>query len=546
MFRSFFLAVFLSMTSLSFCQKQPRQPKLVIGIVVDQMRADFVYRFDQYYGEGGFRRFLSQGFDCRNTNYNYQPTITGPGHAAIYTGSVPAYNGIVANDWFDRGWGKMRYVVSDPDVLPVGTEASTGKMSPRSLLATTVTDELRLSNNKQSKVVGVCLKDRGSVLPAGHLPTAAYWFDNKTGNMVTSSYYAKDLPQWVKDFNAKKVPDSYLSKPWETLLPIEKYNLGLANGSAYRKPFTKETENKFPHDLPKIKADESYELLRKTPFGNSYTLDFAFEAIKNEQLGADDITDFLALSFSSTDYVGHQFGINSIEIQDTYARLDRDLKRLFDYIDKNIGMENVLVFLSADHGAGQTPDYLVANGIPSGFFPENGLKEKLNEVVSSTFGKADWIEDYGSQQVYLNLKTISDKKADKAAIIETLRTYLKTQPGVQEVWDISNPEALVTNGNENRQRLFNGVHPNRSGEIAIVLQPSWFEGEYSAHEGTTHGSGWTYDTHVPLLWLGWKIKNGSSSAPVSISDIAVTLSDLLNISTPNAAVGKPISDMIKK
>ncbi|MBD3584085.1 alkaline phosphatase PafA [Flavobacterium selenitireducens] len=548
--KSFVAIALLFFGLASMAQKKGKseiqRPKLVIGIVVDQMRADYVYRFAEYYGEGGFKRFLRQGFDCRNTNYNYVPTYTGPGHAAIYTGSVPAFNGIISNDWYDRSWGKVRYCVSDPNVKSVGTEASTGKMSPASLLSTTVTDELRLSNNKQSKVIGVCLKDRGSVLPAGHMPTGAYWFDNTTGNFVTSSFYADDLPQWVKDFNAKKLPDFYLSKPWETVYPIERYKLGLADGDDYRNNFKGETTGKFPHNLPEIRKNLGYELLRKIPMGNTFTLDFALEAIQKENLGKGKYTDFLALSFSSTDYVGHQFGINAIELQDTYVRLDKDLERLFSYIDKNIGMENVLIFLSADHGAAQTPDYLTDNGVPAGFLPETEFKKQLNEFVSENFGKGDWIEDYGSQQIYLNYKTIDEKKADVSAIVQKLRQYVKKLPGIQEVWDIHDPEAIVTSGNEHHSRIANGIHPKRSGDIAIMLQPGWLEGEYSAHKGTTHGSGWSYDTHVPLLWLGWKIRNGSSSAPVYISDIAPTVSDLLHISFPNATVGKPISDMILK
>lgn len=522
------------------------RPKLVIGIVVDQMRADYVYRFMPYYGEGGFKRLLNEGFNCRNTNYNYIPTYTGPGHAAIYTGTTPAFNGIISNDWYDRGWGKSRYVVSDPTVKPVGTEASTGKMSPASLYSTTVTDELRLSNNKQSKVIGVCLKDRGSVLPAGHMPTAAYWYDNTTGNWVTSSYYASELPQWVQRFNSKKPADQYLSSDWKTLLPIEKYNLGLEDGADYRNNFKGETDGKFPHRLSEIKKTEGYELLRKTPFGNTFTLDFALETLEKEKMGTGPYTDFLALSFSSTDYVGHQFGINAIELQDTYARLDRDLERLFSYLDKNYGMNNVLIFLSADHGGAQTPDYLLANGIPAGFLQDKGLKAKLNDEVSQYFGQADWIENYDNLQVHLNYKTIEEKKANVSEIIEKLRLYLKRIPGVQEVWNIHETEKIGASGNDLRVRMANGVNPKRSGDLAIFLQPGWLEGEYAAHKGTTHGSGWSYDTHVPLLWLGWKIKNGSSSEPVDITDIAPTVSDLLSISFPNATIGRPLSDMILK
>lgn len=535
----------LGSLSLSAQKKSgiPAQPKLVIGIVVDQMRSDYVYRFADKYGEGGFKRFLSKGFDCRNTHYNYVPTYTGPGHAAVYTGTVPAYNGIISNDWYDRTTKKSVYVAGDESVTSVGTESAAGKMSPANLLTTTVTDELRLSNNRQSKVIGICLKDRGSIMPAGHLPSAAYWFDNKTGNWITSTYYTPDLPQWVKDFNAKKLCDSYLSKPWMTLLPIENYTVGLENGSDFRHPYKGEKENRFPHDLPAIKAEGGYELMRSTPFGDSFTVDFAIEAMQREQLGKGKFTDFLALSFSCTDYVGHQFGINAIETQDTYVRLDRDLERLFAHLDKTIGMDNVLVFLTADHGAGQTPDYLASLGIPAGFLPTKTLKADLNKLISGQYGEGDWIEYYGNQQVYFNYTTIAEKNADRTKVAQTVLAYLRKAPGVQEVFDISDPSKL-SDGNPQHGRISNGVSPMRSGDIAILLQPAWFEGEYAAHAGTTHGSGWSYDTHVPLLWMGWKIKNGSSAQPVSIADIAVTVSDLLRISFPNAAIGKPLSDLI--
>ncbi|RYG23217.1 MAG: alkaline phosphatase family protein, partial [Chitinophagaceae bacterium] len=299
--RILFLVILLS-GIIGVSQKKPAQPKLVIGIVVDQMRADYVYRFYDKLGDGGFKRFLKKGFDCRNTNYDYVPTYTGPGHAAIYTGTPPALNGIVSNDWYDRESKKNVYVAGDDNTEPVGTSSASGKMSPHRLLTTTVTDELRLSNNQQSKVIGVCLKDRGSIMPSGHMPNGAYWFDNTTGNWITSTYYSKDLPQWVKDFNGKKLCDSYLSKPWTTLYPIEKYTVGLPNGAPFRHAYKGEAENKFPHDLPAIKDKTGYELMRSTPFGDSFTVDFAIETLQNEKMGMGNFTDFLALSFSCTDY----------------------------------------------------------------------------------------------------------------------------------------------------------------------------------------------------------------------------------------------------
>lgn len=521
----------------------PDRPKLVVGIVVDQMRADYVYRFAHHYGNGGFKRLLARGFDCRNTHYNYVPTYTGPGHAAVYTGSVPAYNGIVSNDWYDRRSKKEVYVAGDDSVESVGTDSKAGKMSPVNLLSTTVTDELRLSNNRQSKVIGIGLKDRGSILPAGHIPSAAYWFDSKTGNWITSTYYRDDLPQWVQDFNARKLCDAYLSKPWTTLLPIESYTMGLENGSEFRQPYKGEKENRFPHDLPTLRNESGYGLMRSTPFGNAFTVDFALETLEKERLGQGNFTDFLAISFSSTDYVGHQFGINAIELQDTYVRLDRDLERLFNHLDKTIGMDNVLIFLTADHAAGQTPAYLQSLRISAGSIPTKTIKADINKAISEVFGQGDWVEYYGNQQVYFNYATIEAKKADRSKVTRAVMDFLRTMPGVQEVHALSDTGTL-NDGNPQRQRIANGVSPHRSGDVVMMLQPGWFEGEYAAQAGTTHGSGWTYDTHVPLLWMGWKIRNGSSAQPVSITDIAVTVSDLLRISQPSAAIGNPISDLI--
>lgn len=522
-----------------------KHPKLVIGIVVDQMRYDYLYRFADKYGKGGFNRFLSQGFECSNTNYNYVPTYTGPGHAAIYTGTTPQYNGIIANDWYDAKIGRSVYVTEDTTVTTIGSESTAGKMSPRKLLSTTITDELQLSNNKQSKVIGICLKDRGSILPAGHFPAAAYWFDNKSGNWITSSYYANQLPLWVQQFNTKKLCDQYLAKPWTTLFPIEQYTVGLANGSSFRNPYKGEEKNEFPHDLPAIKNAIGYELIRSTPFGNSFTVDFAIEALTQEKMGTGKFTDFLALSFSSTDYVGHQFGINAIETQDTYARLDKDLERLFAHLDKTIGMDNVLIFLTADHGAAETPAHMQSLNIPSGVFSSDKIKEKLSKHISAIYGEGNWILHYNNQQFWLNNVLIEEKKLNKKELVDNCILFLKKMEGVQDVYNTSELSQLNT-ANQHIDKLVLGISPIRSGDIAIVLQPGWFDAPYAAKGGTTHGSGFAYDTHVPLLWLGWKIKQGSSATPVNITDIAATLSNLLHISKTNASIGIPINKLINK
>jgi predicted AlkP superfamily pyrophosphatase or phosphodiesterase len=545
LFSFFMLSGFAQKATTKTIAVKSDHPKLVIGIVIDQMRYDYIYRFADKYGTGGFKRLLNNGFDCSNTNYDYVPTYTGPGHAAIYTGTTPYYNGIIGNDWYDRDLGRSVYVAEDTTVTSVGTTSNAGKMSPRKLLTTTITDELRLSNNKKSKVIGVCLKDRGAIMPAGHIPSAAYWFDNKSGNWITSTYYAAELPQWVQQFNNKKLPDSYLSKPWNTLYPIEKYTVGLDNGSPYRNNYKGEEANRFPHNLPAIREKIGYELMRSSPFGNAFTVDFAIETMNQEKMGRGNFTDFLAVSFSCTDYVGHQFGINSIELQDTYARLDKDLERLFNYVDKSIGMDNVVIFLTADHGAAQTPEQMKDMGIPSGIFSAEKLKEKLNAFISSVYGEGNWVLEYNNQQFWLNNKTIDDKKINRSELIDKCLTFIMKMQGVQDVYNISEIGQWKA-ADPHAQKLINGVNLQRSGDIAIVLQPGWFDAEYASHGGTTHGSGYSYDTHVPLLWMGWNIKHGASAASVHTTDIAATLSDLLHIPYTNASVGTPLTDIIKR
>ena len=518
-----------------------QQPKLVIGIVVDQMRYDYLYRFADKYEDGGFKRLLKDGFEFRDANLNYIPTFTGPGHAAIYTGTTPEYNGIIANDWYDKALKRSTYVTEDTTVYTIGSNSKAGLMSPKHLLSTTITDELRLSNNKQSRVIGISIKDRGAILPAGHIANAAYWFDDETGNFITSSYYTPALPQWVVDFNKKKIYDKYLSKPWQTLYPITAYTVGLPNGSSFRLSYKGETENKFPHDIPAIRKVEGNGVLRSTPFGNSFTIDFAMEALKQEALGKGPATDFLTLSLSSTDYVGHQFGINSIELQDTYARLDRDLARFFSFLDQYIGMDNVVIFLTADHGAAETPLQMQSMHIPAGVFDSQTIAQKLNSKLSSSFGKGQWVLHYDNLQFWLNNNLIEEKQVDRDKLTGKAIEWLKKLPGVYSAFNAAHLLQLSTS-NEQIDQLVKGYSPLRSGDIILVLQPGWFDAPYAKDGGTTHGSGYTYDTHIPLIFMGGSIQPGSSATPVEVTDIAATLSDIMHIGKTNACIGKSLAD----
>lgn len=533
-------------------QEQLDRPRLVVGIVVDQMRYDYLYRYYDVYGPDGFRRLLREGFSCENTLYNYWPTYTGPGHAAIYTGTTPNINGIIANEWYDRQWGRRRYVTTDTTENAVGTSKPgdrSGRHSPRVLLSSTISDELRLAFAMKSKVVGVCLKDRGSILPAGHFPDACYWFDDQTGNWITSTYYAQQLPDWVNAFNRQEKARQYLDGIWDKLHQ-RPYRESYDNWRKYTNgnypPMSLVWPRSFPYDLRSWR-DSLYQkygfgLLRFVPEGNTITVDFAIEAIQKMELGQDEYPDMLCLSFSTPDYCGHQFGIHAEEVQDVYLRLDLEIARLLRFLEERLGKDNVLVFLTADHGAAETPLHLQDLGAPAGVFPESHLKDTLNAQLHKVFGlKKDFVLAVHNQQLWFNHRELGAKGLQTA--IQIAKTYLRAQPGVydaltmEEVMRMPAEYPFIA---ETRR----GLHPRRSGDMVFFLEPGWHaDDEYFGKGGTTHGSPYPYDTHVPLLWYGWKVKPGQTVEAVSITDIAPTLAALLRIMRPNGCTGKVIEDL---
>ena len=314
------------------------KPKLVVGIVVDQMRYDYLTRFESKLGEGGFKRMMREGFNCKNNHFNYVPTYTGPGHTSVYTGTTPKYHGIISNNWYDKDLKTSVYCAQDDSVSSVGTEGKAGKMSPHRMLTTSFADENRLFTQMRGKTIGIAIKDRGAILPAGHTANAAYWFHGMDeGVWITSTFYREDLPDWVKTFNASRSVDSYF-KVWDTFMPIESYIESGSDLNDFERGFTGKSTATFPYDLASLKSENGgYDILKTTAYGNSMTLDFALAALKGEALGQDDDTDVLAVSFSSTDYVGHNFGVNSKEVEDTYVRLDRDLEtREYSFHNKEL------------------------------------------------------------------------------------------------------------------------------------------------------------------------------------------------------------------
>ncbi|MCW3085596.1 MAG: hypothetical protein JWP12_2962 [Bacteroidetes bacterium] len=540
------VSIFCCLYSLATFAQTPAtvnaKPKLVVGIVVDQMRYDYIYRYWNKFGDGGFKRLVNEGFFCRNTNYNYVPTYTGPGHTSIYTGSTPAVHGIIANDWFDRKTGKYMYCAEDNSVVGVGTTAAEGKRSPANNLTTTITDELRVSSNMKSKVIGIALKDRSAIMPAGHTANAAYWYDGGVGSFISSTYYMTQLPQWVQDFNKKELPKKYLSQPWNTLLPIEQYTESIADDNKYETLAKGETKSVFPHNLPALMAaNGGLNLIRSTPFGNSLTKDFAMEVIKNEKMGTSGTTDFLAISFSSPDYIGHTWGPNSVEQEDDYIRLDKDLAELLTFLDQQIGKDNVLLFLTADHAAPEVPQYLMDLKIPGGYVDEAKITKDLKTYLSKTYGDTTLLSSYSNQQVFLNHKAIDDKKIVLQQIQEDVAAFLQNMEGVAEVLTATtmNNTAFIEGA---RYLMQKGYNAKRSGDVLVNYLPAWVDYQKT---GTTHGSPYSYDTHVPLLFYGWNIPHGSSSEQVVVPDIAATLAMMLNIQFPNGCTGKPISVLVK-
>lgn len=544
------LLVLLFCCSAAFAQKTATpaslaRPKLVVGIVVDQMRWDYLYRFYDRYGAGGFKRMLNEGFTCENTYINYIPTVTAIGHTTLYTGSVPAIHGIAGNDFIIQATGKTMYCAGDSTVESVGSTTAAGRMSPRNLLASTITDELKLATNFRSKVIGVALKDRGAILPAGHAANAAYWFDDANGSWISSTYYMNSLPSWVSAFNAQKLPARYLKQDWNTLYPIHTYVQSSADDNRYEGKYGTATTTTFPVKTSQLFTETNYGLIRSTPYGNTLTADFARAVVENENMGGGAVTDFLTVSFSSTDYMGHKMGINSIEIEDTYLRLDRDLASFFAFLDKKLGKGSYTVFLSADHGAAHNAYFLMDNKIPSGFWEGRKVLAELNRVLAESFGVKNLAISYSNYQIHLNNPLIEKSKLDERAIRKEVVRFLRQQPAIAFAADLNNiKEAHLPS--ELEKRMINGYNQKRSGPICFVLDPGWYSGNPNPGTGTTHGTWSPYDAHIPLLWMGWGIRHGSSNRPIEMTDVAATLAALLHIQEPNGSIGKPVEEVLKK
>lgn len=518
------------------------KPKLVVGIVVDQMRYDYLTRFWDKYGDDGFKRMINEGYNFKNNHFNYVPTFTGPGHTSVWTGTSPKNHGIIGNNWYDKFSGETVYCAGDGSVNPVGTESNAGKMSPHRMKSTSVADQNRLHTQMRGKTIGVALKDRGSILPAGHSANAAYWFHGQEeGKWITSSFYMEKLPKWVNDFNDSNVAESYL-KTWNTLYDIKTYTESGEDINDFEAGFKGKQNPSFPYDLAELrKENNGFEILKTVAYGNDLTTDFALKAIEAEELGLDNHTDFLTLSFSSTDYVGHNFGVNSKEIQDTYLRLDQNIAALLKELDKKVGEGKYTLFLTADHGATDVPSYLKSVKIPAGYFNSFEFLEELNTFVAEEFGDKNLIENVSNTQIFFDYDVLKKADIDAETLEKTIAHHILQLEQIAAVFTRSQ----LQNGNFTKgivASIQNGFNQKRSGDVVFVLDPGFIP--LISKTGSMHGSGFMHDTHAPLIFFGNGIKQGSTSQRSEIVDIAPTISSLLGIAFPNAATGKPLYIML--
>lgn len=538
--RKLLLILVISLFVISVkAQQDIARPKLVVGIVIDQMRWDYLYRYyERYAPTGGFKRLLNQGYTCENTLIPYAPTITACGHSSIYSGSVPAISGITGNFWWDREQMRSVYCTEDKSVNTVGSNSALGKMSPKNLLVTTICDELRLATNFRSKVIGISIKDRGGILPAGHSANGAYWYDNTVGTWITSTYYMNELPKWVNDFNGQGLVDKYYEKGWDMLYPANTYKQSTSDEKAYE---AKTVGTKFPYDLKKY-IGKNYGIVSSTPYGNSLTAEFTKAAITGEQLGADAITDFLAVSFSSPDYIGHSYGPNSIEAEDGFLKLDKELGSLLDFLDIKVGKGQYTVFLSADHGVANVPEFNQENKLPGGRVFMTDVTKKLNAKLNAAYKINNIIVSDENYQMHLNHTALDSAKIDEEEVIKWIVKDLATTTGIYRAFALEDLNEVPLN-NTIRKMLNNGYYPKRNGEIQVIPLPGYIDA-YS-QTGTTHGIWNPYDAHIPLLWYGWGIKHGKTNKETYMTDIAPTLAALLHIQMPSGSVGNVIEEVMK-
>lgn len=514
-------------------------PKLVVAILVDQLRYDYLEALHDHFAPGGFRFLAEKGAFLTFAHYNYAPTVTGPGHASFLSGSPPAMHGIIGNDWFDKRSRLMVNCVSDPDAAPVGSNDPAARRSPKHFIGDNFADALRMRFG--SKVVGISLKDRGAILPAGHKPQGAFWFDSSSGRFITSSYYTQELPAWVAQFNARQLPQSFTGQKWTRLKGPSVYS-GPAQALG-ASPLPGEKTAAFDHTVAPSPT-EGFETLVPTPYGNQLLTDLALAAIDGEKLGSGTHPDLLSVSFSSLDACGHRFGPYSHEIQDMVLRLDLELERFFQALDQRLGLHNVWIVLTADHGVAPTPEAALAHGL-------DGLRADMNALTTDLLAKLE--QRFGAGRFLLTPKIIDGNVylddtalAERRLVPEEIAAFVRDWALDTGKFQAGYTRSQILEGRAQGplgERIQNGFNAERSGDIVLVQKPFHIPG--GGRGGTTHGAPYAYDTHVPILFYGAPFKQGRCAEPVAITDIVSTLCVALRMTEPAMNMGKPIQAVLR-
>ena len=546
------LAIIILLTSI-FIKLQgqgayipPDKPRLVVGIVIEQLKYDQLEKFRDRLGESGIKRLINEGTYFKNASFEYMLTQSAPGHATISTGTEPSFHGITSDNWYIPLKNELIYCTKDINVNPVGGSFESGLHSPINLQASTFSDELEMASNKKAKVFGIGLKESSAILSAGHSADGAYWFDNTTGSWMSSTYFIDSLPGWVNDFNAMKFSDTYLNSSWSLLKAVSDYADCVADSNNFEEGFNK--VNYFPYDLKKMRskgifnARNDFSLLRDTPYGNSLTTSFATRLIQKESLGEDEVTDYLSICYSATDNIGHRFGPSSVEMGDAILRLDEDIKNLLTYLNDSIGKKNILIYFTAAHGISEIPTVLENNRIPAGYFKQNQALQLLRSYLNAVYGEGDWVKGYSERQIFLNRTLIEDARLSLDEVQKKVARFLVQFTGVSAAYPYSAFEANDF-GNGNLKKIINNFNPQRSGDVIITLNPGWVEKE--GDFVTNHNSPYEYDSHVPLIWYGWTVNRATVTRKVNMTDIAATLSSLCKIPYPNACTGEPMFELFR-
>jgi len=545
-----FLFIFIVLVSLFgsvFSQQRmsipSERPKLIIEIIVSQMRYDYIHRYWDKFGEDGFKLLVNEGAFCKNARYNYLLTQSYPGIATIATGSNPMVHGVISNKWYGKSNGVQVDAVADDKMNTVGGSFFSGKFSPKNVITSTFGDELNLYD-PLSKVIGVSLDAGSAILSTGHNPTGSYWFDTEKGNWVTSSFFMSELPAWADTFNTKKFAKLYAEREWSASKPINTYDEADTNKvkvPEVKKKLIDKLKTMLDGVIQKKSPTLSYLPMLESPYGNLLAKDFAIASIAGENLGADEHTDLLTLTFSVNRNIGLKYGPQSIEVEDTYIKLDKELAHFLKFLNETVGRENILVVLTSDQGIASTPAYLEKSKIPGGYFDPNKAMALLGSYLKAIYGQGNWVTTYNEKQIYLNHRIIEDSNLKLAEVQQKIADFMLEFSGVSNAITSSTLQSSnFTTGIF--EKFQNSYNQRRSGDIILNFEPGWVESNGSITSGN---SAYSYDVHVPLIWYGWKVKRRSILSPVNMTDISPTLSTLLGITWPNGATGNPIRELIE-